>query len=451
MPALLRLLLASGMAFAAITPIAAEERPISFVNEIAPILVDQCLVCHNTRTSKGRFSVETYATLMKGGESGEAIDPGDSEFSNLTLLVESGDMPKDGDPLSAEQVAVIRRWISQGATLDDGKPADQPLRSIMPKPDHPSPPEIYPAPVSVTALAFAPDASLLAVSGYHEVLLFKPEDGSLVRRISNVAERVNAVAFSPDGKTIAVAAGTPARIGEVKLFRVETGELVAHLASAADSFLDVTFSRDGTRLAATGADRTARVWSVADHGEIARIEDHADWVTGVAFSPDGNRIATSSRDKTAKVFDLTTNECIATFSGHDDAVRDVLFNPNDSGEVVSCGKDGRVRCWSINDMKQRWSFESKGEFFGLAAVFSEANSSRAIAAAASDGTPRIIRCDGSSEKQCESREDWLYSVAGMPEPELKMIAVGSHDGIVSLHETEYGKVLRTFPAMPPRP
>ncbi|HEX6986732.1 MAG TPA: c-type cytochrome domain-containing protein, partial [Planctomycetaceae bacterium] len=244
----------------AATALPAEERPVSFAEDVAPVLVSQCLACHNARTAKGRFSVETYATLMKGGESGAAVAPGDGDFSNLVLLVESGEMPKDGDPLPEEQVALLKRWIAEGAKLDDGKPADKPLAAIMPKPPQPTPPETYPGPVPVTALAFRPDGSLLAVSGYHEVLLFDPNDGRLVRRVQNLAERIHAVEFSPDGQSLAVAAGTPARLGEVKLFRIETGELVADLASAGDSFFDVAFSPDGSKLAAAGADRTVRVW-----------------------------------------------------------------------------------------------------------------------------------------------------------------------------------------------
>ena len=74
-------------------------------------------------------------------------------------------MPKDGDPLPAEQVALLRRWIAEGAKLDAGKAADAPLTSLIPKPVQPTPPAAYPAPVSVTALAFSPDGETLAVSG----------------------------------------------------------------------------------------------------------------------------------------------------------------------------------------------------------------------------------------------------------------------------------------------
>src|SRR5687767_8128826 len=112
----------------------AEQPAVSFANDVAPILVDKCLACHNARTAQGRYSVENYASALKGGESGPAVAPGDAEFSNLVQLIEAGEMPKDGDPLPAEDVSLLKRWIAAGASLDEGKPADAPLASIMPKP-----------------------------------------------------------------------------------------------------------------------------------------------------------------------------------------------------------------------------------------------------------------------------------------------------------------------------
>lgn len=420
----------------------ADDPPVSFANDVAPVLVNQCLACHNARTAKGRLSVETFQSLMKGGESGPAVVPGDSA-SNLIQLVESGDMPKDGDPLPADQVALLKRWIAQWAKLDEGKPADKPLTAIMPKPVQPTPPEVYSAPVPVTALTFRPDGSLLAVSGYHEVLLFAPSDGRLVRRLQNLAERVHGLAFSPDGQLLAVAAGTPARLGEVKLYRVEWGEVAADLAYAADSFFDVAFSPDGSKLAAAGADRTVRVWNVADGAELARIEDHADWVTAVAFSADGSRLATASRDKTAKVFDLATKESIVTFTGHEQPVLDVLFSP-DGNEVVSCGKDKQIRSWTLSEAKQKWNAGLGGE-----ALYLATSGPDTFLCGSGDRAARLFGFDGKERKSYGDLPDWVYAVASTPD--AATVALGTYDGTVTLKNRETGETLRSFPAMPPKP
>jgi DNA-binding beta-propeller fold protein YncE len=414
--------------------------PVSFVDQAAPILVEKCLVCHNARTAKGRFSLETYASLRKGGESGPALVPGDAEASNLWILIDSGDMPKDGDPLAPDQIALLKRWIAEGAKLPDEQLAGRPLASIIPKPKQPSPPEHYAAPVPVTALAMHPDGNSVAVSGYREVLVFDLNEGRLVRRLQNLAERIYGVAFSPDGERLAVAAGTPARLGEVKLFNKD-GQLQADLATAGDSFLDVAFSPDGSLLAAAGADRTVRIWNTSELTEALRIEDHADWVTAVAFSPDGTRLATASRDKTAKVFDATTGESLATFTEHEQPVLDVLFAP-DGSRIVSCGKDKRARIWNVSDAKEAKNQKLGGEATSLAAIGSEA-----FLCGSSHGKAKLFGFDGEPRKSFELG-DWVLSVAASHDG--GKFAVGSYDGSVTVFDASTGEKTRTLLAMPPK-
>lgn len=420
-----------------------EEKPVSFASDVAPILVDQCLACHNARTARGRFSVQSFSALMNGGESGEAVTPGDGDFSNLVLLVESGEMPKDGDPLPAGQIAILKRWIEDGAALDEGRSPDAPLRSIMPRPDHPTPPEVYPAPVPVTALAFDRDGGRLAVSGYHEVLVFHAEDGRLLQRIGNVAERIHGLDFSPDGTLLAIAAGTPGRFGEVTLVQMKDGKLAAELALAADAFLDVAFSPDGNKVAAAGADRTIRVWNTADGTEILRAEGHADWVTAIAFSPDGQRIATASRDKTSKVLELPSGSPLVTFAAHQEPVHDVAFS-GDGKLVATCGSDRRIRFWDASSGKQTKSSGLGGE--GLSLVRFDDNS---LVCGTSGRTMRRFGFDGEQQSLHDGFPDWPTALAVTPDGSL--LAIGTADGQVSIRTNDESRDVRTLRAMPPTP
>src|SRR5579864_4353205 len=97
-------------------------------------------------------------------------------------------MPQDADPLTKAEIASIRKWIDTGATLDAGLNPIEPLIAIMPSMMQPAAPVAYRVPIPITALAFSPDGSQLATSGYHEVLIWSPKDGKPVRRITNVAE-----------------------------------------------------------------------------------------------------------------------------------------------------------------------------------------------------------------------------------------------------------------------
>ncbi|MBC8288963.1 MAG: hypothetical protein H8E37_01480, partial [Planctomycetes bacterium] len=207
---------------------------VSFAESVAPIVSRRCLACHNAKTAKGRYNMENFAGIMKGGESGAAIEIGDAESSTLFAMIEDGSMPKDADPLSPQQLAAVKKWIETGAVLDAGFATNDPLIQIMPKEVQPPAPDVYPVPIPVTAVAFNHDGSLLATSGYHEVILWKVADGSIVRRITNVAERVYDIQFTKDGQKIVIAAGTPAQIGEAKIFQISDGKLLGDLVRTDD-------------------------------------------------------------------------------------------------------------------------------------------------------------------------------------------------------------------------
>ncbi len=122
----LRSTLALGvLAFAATA--SAADAPVSFSKDIAPIFVKNCQACHGPREAKGAYQLYNFELLMKPGESGDpAISAGKPEASYLYSLVAESDkdirMPKDGDPLPAEQVALIKRWITEGAKYDAADP-----------------------------------------------------------------------------------------------------------------------------------------------------------------------------------------------------------------------------------------------------------------------------------------------------------------------------------------
>src|SRR6266571_5636774 len=119
-----------GVTFAKITPDQAKALPppanhkIDFAREIKPIFEASCIKCHGRGRTKGEFSIENRATLLKGGESGPAIVPGKSAESRVIELVAGLDpdslMPQKGKRLTPEQIGLLRAWIDQGAAWDPG-------------------------------------------------------------------------------------------------------------------------------------------------------------------------------------------------------------------------------------------------------------------------------------------------------------------------------------------
>ncbi len=104
--------------FLAADPIA--ER--GFRDDVAPILERRCVSCHNEELKKGGLSLQSANGLLKGGDSGPAVQR-DKPAESLLLAAITGDkpeMPKTGPPLTAKEVAAIRTWLEQGAIWPEG-------------------------------------------------------------------------------------------------------------------------------------------------------------------------------------------------------------------------------------------------------------------------------------------------------------------------------------------
>ena len=200
----------------------ASGKTVSFYADVRPILQEHCQGCHQPAKHGGDYVMTPFSALLKGGESEDAaIVPGKPDQSNLIKMITpeksktgpaKAEMPKEKPPLPAVQIALIARWIREGAK--DDTPASAAVTF-----DAKHPPVYQGLPV-ISALDFSPDGKLLAVSGYHEVLLHKADGSGLVARLVGLSERIQSLAFSPDGKWLAVAGGSPARFGEIQIWEV---------------------------------------------------------------------------------------------------------------------------------------------------------------------------------------------------------------------------------------
>jgi WD40 repeat protein len=430
--------------FLLVLPTVAYGEPVSFKRDVAPILLDQCLACHGPKKAEGGYRIDTFERAVAAGDSTQpGFLAGKLEESEAFRRIVSTDkaerMPLEGDPLPEEQVATLKRWLEEGAAFDGPDPKAS-LASYIPPPTHPAAPEAYTAALPITAVQFSPDGQSLAVAGYHEVLLYNPADGALLRRLANVGQRTYAIRYSPDGQLLAVACGTPGKLGEVRVFKPDTGELIRVLATTSDVVFDCAFSPAGDRLATAAADGTVRLFNVADGAEQRTITSHSDWVFAVAWKADGSQLATGSRDKTAKVFDAQTGELLITFSGHNSPVRGVLFHP-DGAEVYSAGTDNKIQRWKIADAAKTKEVGLGGEVYKLAL------GGESLIAPAADNKVREFKAKELDQiRELAGPTDWV--LAADLHPATKRIAAGSFDGRVFVWNAEDGAVITSFLAAP---
>jgi len=102
-------------------PAASDKKDLTYAKDIKPIFEKSCFKCHGEEKQKGKLRLDSIAAVKKGGEDGEVITPGQSAKSPLVIAVARLDddtaMPPEGkgDPLSKDQIGLIRAWIDQGA------------------------------------------------------------------------------------------------------------------------------------------------------------------------------------------------------------------------------------------------------------------------------------------------------------------------------------------------
>src|SRR3954467_11055995 len=333
------------------------EKPkaISYHAAILPVLQANCQGCHQPAKASGKLDLTVFKSMLAGGESGSAaVVPGKPDDSYLLDQITPDDkgaaaMPLEKPPLAKNDIAAIRKWIEEGAK--DDTPPD-----TMPPIDTQHPP-IYNGPPVVTSVDWSPNGELLAVAGYHEVLLHKADGTGLVARLVGMAERIESVRFSPDGKRLAVAGGRPGRCGEVQIWDVAGKKLALSVPVTNDSLFGVSWSPDGKRVAFGCTDKSVRAIDAATGAQVLFQQSHDDWVLGTAFSVDGNHLATVGRDMAAKLIEVSTQRLIdnitsITPGALKGGIQSVVSHPL-RDEILFGGSDGVPRIYRMQRITAR--------------------------------------------------------------------------------------------------
>jgi WD40 repeat protein/mono/diheme cytochrome c family protein len=335
---------------------ASSAQEVSFRKDLAPLLHRRCAGCHGEESSKGGYRLDTFARLRKAGDSElspvTAGKPEESELYRLLIEPDPHDrMPQKADALPAQEIALVERWVREGAPYDGGS-EDRRLVELARETLLQPAPQLYSRPAPVTALTFSPDGKQLVVSGYYEVTLWNLDGTQLVRRIGGLPERVNSIAWHPSERLLAIGGGSPGMWGTVMLVNLADDDKVQVLCDLTDAVQSVAFSPDGNRLVAGCGDRTVRVFATASGKEERVLKHHADWVQSVAFQSAGKFALSSSRDRTVRVFDAATGEVESAYQGHSTPVTAAAFTP-DGARAVSSSGGREVHLWNTRNGERR--------------------------------------------------------------------------------------------------
>jgi WD40 repeat protein len=143
---------------------------------------------------------------------------------------------------------------------------------------------------------------------------------------SPITDRANSLAFSPDGKILAIGSGEPSRSGDITLWDIESGKLVKNYAERhLDSVFALDFSPDGKLLASGGADKAVRITDLTSGKVVKVFEGHTHHVLGVTWRADGRLLASSGADNVVKVWDWTTGDRRKNVDGWDKEVTGIRY------------------------------------------------------------------------------------------------------------------------------
>lgn len=253
------------------------------------------------------------------------------------------------------------------------------------------------------AVAFAAGAVVSSSADGKTIVWDAQPEWKLTRTIGSATGasllmgRVNAVAFSPDGKTIATGSGEPSRSGELKLWDATTGALVKEFKGAhSDTVQSVDFSGDGKLMVSGAADRFVKAWTVADAKLVKSFEGHTHQVLGVTLKRDGRIIASAGADNAVKVWSLVTGEVVRTIQGF-------------SKEATSINHVG------VGDQ---------------------------FLATGGDGKVRLINEGGGDARTFTGASDFMY--AGAATPDGKVVIAGGQDGVLRVWNGANGSSIATF-------
>lgn len=442
----------------------------NFVQDIAPIVVKNCIACHGERTALGGYRMHTLEAMMRPGASGRSsVAARDAEHSLIYSRMVTTDldkrMPQGGEKLPPVMVNAIRMWINEGAKAPGVDPK-VPLVKLMGPRSHPAAPATYSAPPPLAAVAFNPDGNMIATGGYREVLLWNRATGVLVKRAGGLPERIRAIQWL-NGDQLVIAGGIPGEYGEAAVVSVKAGRRTGVLTTFPDVASSIAVSPDGLRVAAGCADGSVVCVELATAKQLWASKVHADQITGLAFSANGQFVASTGRDKVVKVYDATDGTLYTTYNGHNrnngryrGQAPVFAIAPDAATGFVTVGGGQWIQTWNpekakaetgdAGDMETRFFTQGHtryaehgliGDVFAMAIM-----GATAYVAGESGSIQKVSLASDEKSKEVGKQVDWVYGLAASPDG--KWLAAVGFKGVLQVIPTDGASAGTTWTAAP---
>ena len=439
----------------------AKEAKVTWDDQVSAVFRQRCVTCHNVNKKSGGLDISTYTNLMLGGSSGDVLEPGDAGSSYLFLLITHESepfMPPNSDPIPANEISLVEKWINQGMpenagskvmvakkpkfemTLDPnatGKPETPPMPGRLNKA-----PNIYsPKRAAVTAIATNPWSSLTAVAGQKKISLYDVATMELLGVLDFPEGIAHVLKFSRNGSLLLAGGGIGAQSGKVVVYNVKNGERIFEVGDEFDVVLGADISADQSMIALGGPLKMIRVYSTATGDLMYETKKHTDWITKMEFSPDGVLLATGDRNGGMHVWEAHTGREYLTLKGHSNRITGISWRLDSN--ILSTGSiDGSVRLWEMEEGRQVKTWGAHG---GGVTSLEFARDGR-IVTTGRDRTAKVWNQDGAAQVTYPAFADIALEVSFCDE--TNRIIAGDWTGKINVWKTDDNALVGELPVNP---
>jgi WD40 repeat protein/beta-lactamase regulating signal transducer with metallopeptidase domain len=323
----------------------------------------------------------------------------------------------------------------------------------------------------VYSVTFSPDGRLLAGTGskltdageVHQVHFWDPETGVRERTLTvpgTSIYRLNAIAFSPDGTTLATAGGQYRKPGVVRLWDARTRVLKGTLTGHKDWVSTIAFSPDGNHLASESPDGTVNLWDTHTRMLEQTLPMESGPIRSVSFSPDGKTLAGVSSTSTSveegekavsevRLWDVPSGALRQLIKEPQVTVNSVAFSPDGTQLATACSRvengkrSGYVKLWDPQTGELRQTLtEQQGTILRVA--FSPDGRLLAATGVTADKNETVF--DGEVTLRDAQSGALIWHVTGKQtgsgalslafSPDSQKLAVGCYDGAVRLWQVQ---------------
>jgi WD40 repeat protein len=291
-------------------------------------------------------------------------------------------------------------------------------------------------------VAFAQDGRTLVTSGGRgHITLWRIPEGTKLASYPNEqrSSLPPASGFAASSDLGLAAYGT--EFGQVRVMDLHDGKELWSVVGSKLYITALAFSPDGKTLASAAGfgESDIRLWDVATGKEIGRLEGHKGWVGSLVFWPDGKKLASSSADQTIRIWDIASRKCLDVLRGHRLEVWRLALLPDDK-TLVSGAKDGTVCLWDTSVTRPHQPRITVPAKVGNWCFSPDSRSFVTL-----DYAGHVARWSGPDFQERESGLDIGTNYAGSSfSPDGRFLAVGSTRGSISVWDVSRRALRREF-------